>query len=114
MIQRHTVLLLYVSELTDELNEPLGPVSTNCPSHVAMETRVMISSGRCILVTADRKACLIGLVMTDQYQSADHSEWHLHRRHLDSHRLRHRTDQLEHMLVDQHRIPDEEGMSLWR
>lgn len=44
MIQRQKLLLLYVSEMSDELNEPLGPLSTNCPSQaVAVEMRVMIS-----------------------------------------------------------------------
>lgn len=44
MIQRQKLLLLYVSETSDELNDPFGPLSRNCPSHaVTMETRVMMS-----------------------------------------------------------------------
>ena len=40
MIQRQSLLLL--SEVPDELNEPLGPFSTNCPSHVAIEIMMML------------------------------------------------------------------------
>lgn len=38
MIQRQLLLFLYVS-VSDDLNVPFDPPSTNCPSHVvAMET----------------------------------------------------------------------------